>query len=75
MTYLPLCHEVVEVGVPNLDGRQLEEREELFLLVCGLLHEFVDLHIAKDALVANVWLTAQQRTFSFVKLQIAMPKR
>ena len=43
-TYIPLDHERIEIGVPHLDGRELEQLQQLGLLVAGLLLEFVDLN-------------------------------
>ncbi len=42
-TYVPLCKEVVQIGIPYLDWGELEKSQKFLLLVRSLLEQFLDL--------------------------------
>jgi hypothetical protein len=43
MTYVPLCEEMVQIGVPDRDWGQFEKNQKFLLLIRSLLKQLLDL--------------------------------
>jgi hypothetical protein len=79
---LPLLEEPVKVCVPEVGRRELEEFVELVLFVGLLFEKLADLErriemkkLRVQTMCQDASRSSKGRTFSSVKLQIAIPSR